>query len=429
MRPPRSLLINLAVLLGSAALALLAGELAVRAFDLFAGARAAVGEPGLEEPAAATPASDEPVTQALVHPFVAWTHRPGLSAMGQQANVFGLVSPYDDYRTIPAADFTVGIFGGSVAKALAVLGGDTIVDELSKPGLEPSGRIRVLNFSTGGYKQPQQLMLLSEMIVLGVPLDVVVNFDGFNEVALSENGARAGYHPVLPSVWHWAGALDLTSGRLSRQEIVMIADVERLRRRQATLRGLVQDGSVLGSLELARALAGALALRAGKRAVEIEQELQDRSRKEKESTIARIPDPCLAQRNACWPLIADIWQRSSVAMKALSEDVGATYVHILQPNQYVEGSKDLTQEERATAYRRRSHWSRAVRRGYPHLQERAAQLRDRGVAFYDLTGIFQEEERTLYIDECCHVNKLGNQILGQATGRIIREALLGKSTR
>ena len=50
----------------------------------------------------------------------------------------------------------------------------------------------ICNFGSGGYKQPQQLAALSEALLLGVPLDVVVNIDGYNEVALGKSDAQRG---------------------------------------------------------------------------------------------------------------------------------------------------------------------------------------------------------------------------------------------
>ena len=40
--------------------------------------------------------------------------------------------------------------------------------------------------------------------------------------------------------------------------------------------------------------------------------------------------------------------------------------------------------------------------------------------FHDLTGIYRDVEATVYKDDCCHVNALGNQLM--AAG--IREAIL-----
>jgi len=44
-------------------------------------------------------------------------------------------------------------------------------------------------------------------------------------------------------------------------------------------------------------------------------------------------------------------------------------------------------------------------------------------------GIFKDEERTIYVDDCCHVNKLGNQIMGKEVGRILAEVLRPDSAR
>ena len=33
---------------------------------------------------------------------------------------------------------------------------------------------------------------------------------------------------------------------------------------------------------------------------------------------------------------------------------------------------------------------------------------------FDLTGIFSNTDNTIYIDDCCHLNNLGNQIMANA---------------
>lgn len=110
-------------------------------------------------------------------------------------------------------------------------------------------------------------------------------------------------------------------------------------------------------------------------------------------------------------------------MKALAESTGATYVHVLQPNQYVAGSKSFTRRELEVAYNPENPWSQIASRGYPLLQARAADLRRAGVAFYDLTSIFENETETIYKDPCCHVNQRGNQIFGREVARAVAETL------
>ena len=62
-----------------------------------------------------------------------------------------------------------------------------------------------------------------------------------------------------------------------------------------------------------------------------------------------------------------------------------------------------------------------ARTGYPVLVDAGAELLEADVPFYDLTGIFADELRTLYIDPCCHVNRLGNELMAAA----IAEAIIG----
>ena len=65
----------------------------------------------------------------------------------------------------------------------------------------------------------------------------------------------------------------------------------------------------------------------------------------------------------------DLWERSSLAMSRLAEASGLAYLHVLQPNQYVLGSKPLSREERALLDPT-DPWARAARSGYPRLIER-----------------------------------------------------------
>jgi hypothetical protein len=57
-------------------------------------------------------------------------------------------------------------------------------------------------YALGGYKQPQQLAALSYLLSRGADHDVVVNLDGFNELALpwAEN-MTSGVNPYYPRGW------------------------------------------------------------------------------------------------------------------------------------------------------------------------------------------------------------------------------------
>ena len=62
-----------------------------------------------------------------------------------------------------------------------------------------------------------------------------------------------------------------------------------------------------------------------------------------------------------------------------------------------------------------------VARGFPMLIEAGRALRENGVAFYDMTGLFAQTEERIYIDPWCHFNALGNRMLAKAVAQAILE--------
>ncbi|NJL27620.1 MAG: hypothetical protein HC897_06830 [Thermoanaerobaculia bacterium] len=101
-------------------------------------------------------------------------------------------------------------------------------------------------------------------------------------------------------------------------------------------------------------------------------------------------------------------------MAQLAEAHGVRYLHFLQPNQYVEGSKPLSEAEKASAFDPASDWCQGVQGGYPLLQAKGRELKEEGIAFEDLTEIFKTQEGTLYRDTCCHLGLEGNRLLARA---------------
>jgi hypothetical protein len=47
----------------------------------------------------------------------------------------------------------------------------------------------------------------------------------------------------------------------------------------------------------------------------------------------------------------------------------------------------------------------------------------------DLTGIFHETPATVYVDACCHMNELGNQIMAQHIVSVIAEQAMSNNAR
>ena len=83
--------------------------------------------------------------------------------------------------------------------------------------------------------------------------------------------------------------------------------------------------------------------------------------------------------------IAAQWARSSRQMHAVSAAHGIRYFHFLQPNQYYQPSKELTEEELSTAFRKDHPYRRGVELGYPELRARGRTLVERTDAEPELT--------------------------------------------
>ena len=414
------MLTNLALLLASVVLTVLAVETAIRTLGLFKRERAATDPSNAgfvevsRDPEA--PSADQPVTEFVLHPFQGWELRkaPGI---------------YERLLELRESDFVIGVFGGSVAGVLANRNRETLIGYLEQRRPNLKGSIRVLTFGRGGYKQPQQTLFLTQAILHGIPLDVVVNIDGFNELAIGASDASTrGHHPLLPSWRHMTKVADLSSKLPTQAEIEITAKILALKRRIDQLRSTA-SGPYLQRSALVEAVLGGMVLQSEAAATELEIELSNLTRPATADTWLTLKDPCLKEEFNCWELITKIWFNSSRLMAAAVTEIDATYIHVLQPSQYVEGSKTLSPEELAHAYNPRVLWSRAARTGYPYLQRSGRELRQRGINFHDLTMLFRDHTESLYKDSCCHYNRRGNQLLAQELARLIDDALSSRENR
>lgn len=412
-------------------------EILIRAFGLFAAERRLARVPAAQ--LAAGPEAGAPL--GLVHPYQGFSMRPGgpfemayaeflekALPEGERArpedhgrNLLGFRSPVWDYREVAESDYAVGVFGGSMAAHVALLGSEALAARLGELVPELTGRVRVLNFAAGGYKQPQPLMVLVQALLLGVRLDAVVEIDGYNELVFGAKNAEQGYHPLFPSRFHMDALVQLASGNPSDELVLARAEIVRSRRRAADWRRRAK-APLLRSSELARALCGVGIVRQLRRAALREAELQaQEAAPPEQALVAALPDPCL-EAGDCTELVVELWARASLAMASLAEAHGLAYLHVLQPNQYVPGAKTFTGEERALL-RPDDAWARAARRGYPRLIERGRRLRDQGIAFVDATGLFRDVSDTLYVDDCCHVDARGNRMIAGAVAEGLAELL------
>ena len=168
----------------------------------------------------------------VIHPYLGFVYNPEANSddsLRGHANVpiseYGFLDHADPIHGKSEGRLILGIFGGSVAFWLSVHGIDSLISELTKYPAYSSKEIVVVRVALGGYKQPQQLMALNYLLVLGGEFDIIVNVDGFNEVALppAENIPKH-VAPFFPRNWYMRVQnssdyfVSLTSGKITYLE-------------------------------------------------------------------------------------------------------------------------------------------------------------------------------------------------------------------
>jgi hypothetical protein len=306
----------------------------------------------------------------------------------------------------------VAILGGSLALELFLYARDALREALQRDPAFAGRELEIVSLALGGMKQPQQLLVLDYVLVLGARFDAVVNLDGFNEVVLPLTDNRPfGVALHYPRSW-----LTYASKGLDVSGQVLLGGIADLRRRRAERAGHLA-GSFLGRSAVALLVWSALDRRDQGRLAALEEELrayfadEERARGLQESgPPERFADPEAARRGA-----VSLWRDASVQLARTCAANGIAYLHVLQPSQYYAGERAFTPWERDHALSAPDRPYRThAEAGYPLLVEAGRELTREGVPFADLTGVFDDESRTVYRDDCCHLNDYGYARLAEA---------------
>lgn len=358
----------------------------------------------------------------VVHPYLGFVLDPAIGSpeftrrQGNPISSHGFLDASGPRHPDDPGAVRVGFFGGSVAYYFSVRGLAALERDLQAVPCYAGKRIVPVRAMLGGYKQPQQLMALNWLLATGVELDLVLNLDGFNEVALypAENPGERRVDPSFPRQWPHL-VQDLPADQLPLGQIAYCrAERERWARRfgRRPLRfsPLVKLTAALVDRHFRTRLHEAqLAMLAAP-----------------DGTLAFAatgPAPDLADDDAMFHDLAGLWERSSLQMDRTCRGLGIPYVHLLQPNQYApDGKPSMTDAERARVWDGKHPFRPGAEAGYPRLREAGKRLAARGVAFHDLTELFSATAEETDEDSCCHLNGRGNELLGAAMARAIAAA-------
>jgi len=366
-----------------------------------------------------------------LHPYFGPTHRPGAPFIINEdlrdklvgnnierlssvkfpevaTNNFGFFSPYD-YPYIKKSDnqFIIAIFGGSVGVWFCQLGTNRLTENLKQNNFFKDKEFIILCFSHEGYKQPQQLLILSYFLSIGQQFDLVINIDGYNEIALSSLNNERGLDISMPSFQHVDPLINLTDqSTLTPEKLNSLAKINNYKTQLNTLAQIINNNP-LASLNFV--LEQSYKIISNNYQVELVNFDTLRSNPSKSSLIYVTPKVKDRGREILFEDIAKTWVSSTILMNELLAAQNIAYFHFLQPNQYYT-IRVFGDYESNIALSNESPHKDNIKKGYPFLIKASIALKNK-VNFFDGTDIFDDESSPVYMDSCCHYTLLGNEIL------------------
>jgi hypothetical protein len=370
--------------------------------------------------------SGDALTPVGLHPYFGPTHRPGIPfdppaelRTGDAdevvaTNNFGFPARVNyPFAKTDDRQFIIGVFGGSVGAYFCRIGAARLEEILRQSGSFNNREPVTLCFSHEGYKQPQQLLVLNYFLSIGQLFDLVINIDGFNEVALGRINDQYGWDISMPSHEHLDALINVVN-----QATLTPAKLESLAR-------IVQYRQQLNDLaersNRTRVASVEFALRHYydflRRRYEQERVRFDGlpSNPPADSPIHVTPKVRPRTGSAVYEDIAANWRSASVLMQQLLAARNIPYVHVLQPNQYY-STRVFGPAERATAFNDGSPFKEGAANGYPFL-EKALEP-----GAFNAVHLFDAAHEDVYMDNCCHYTRAGNRLLADFIAKAVLDA-------
>lgn len=283
--------------------------------------------------------------------------------------------------------YRVLLVGGSVANYLGKSGAlkAALNSRLREIGSRQS--LEVFNAAVPGFKQPQQVSVINALIASGWRFDSIINVSGNNEIAFVANHLfLEGYSPLLPYA-HPERALMAAKMLYKPQDeckkqnnfawhpVAQYIKIRCYRESLGKMKSFVHFQPYLSAM--------------------------------------RYKDDIPDTQNEAIERALDIWLASSRSSYAIASINGIDYLEVIQPSQYLKGSKKFSQEEEK--FVRSDQTMKVVGKGYSKVKASSFGLQDENIL--DARFIFANTIVPVYSDSCCHLNQEGERILAAAIAR------------
>ena len=364
----------------------------------------------------------------VLHPYQGYVKNKEVKKF---ANEYGMIGGQPILKK-SQDNFNIVITGGSVALHFFNHSKDYLIGLLKQSPKFQNKNIQFVSLALEGFKQPQQLMSLNYFQFLGAEYDAVINLDGYNDLVLpySEN-SQNNVFPFFPRSWQY-----YSSKSLNTEAVAQLGKINVIKHKQISKANFFSS-SPLNLSNFCLTLWGLQNKKLESEIIIESKKLDEIYRKSKPSGFQALGPQINYKTNAdLFKKIIDAWAQASLQMKLITEGQGGKYFHFLQPNQYFPNSKKLSPDENEIAniysipkeqgLKKMDYYNaNTVKSLYSRLIKKGKEIQNKdNVFFTDLTKVFHDVEETVYIDQCCHINKQGNNILAQKIANTILSSFL-----
>lgn len=348
-----------------------------------------------------------------------------MKAHNEGVNNHGFYSTIDyPFAKESEEQYVIGIFGGSVELHFQWEGWEQFLATLKESPFFADKEIVLLNFSGGGYEQPQQLLMLSYYLTVGQELDMVINIDGFNELALSSRNNEQGLDPAMPNADLMFPMISLMdSTLLTSERIEALARVNRYRNQLNYWTQRTNDARISSVYFVSKQLYKISHNRFYRELVAYD-EAEENAVSESAFGLFFLKRPL--PEGKFFETTARQWANASILMHQALERRGTLYFHILQPNQYYSG-RDFGEQEARIALDENSVHAPVISGGYPYLIAESDRLRQGEVRFLNAVELFDGVPQIVYEDTCCHYNQFGNDLFAEFVADWILQGIESES--
>lgn len=309
------------------------------------------------------------------HPVIGWIDICGSDQFWGFSNVTQKAKTPDTFRLL--------LVGGSVANYMGNNG--TLEKALRNrfEELNDKRTLEIFNAALPGFKQPQQLGVINALIASGWIFDAIVNVSGNNEIAFVANHLfNEGYNPLLP---YAHPERSLMAAKMLYKPQDECKDENRF-----MWHPLAQFLKIKCYRETLGKMKSFVHFQPYLSAMRYKQDIP----RTKEEAIERA---------------LMVWVISSRSSHAISSVNGIEYLEVIQPSQYLEGSKNFSREEELLV--RSDQSMKVVGKAYSMVKAGDFGLSPESIL--DARFIFANTIEPVYSDNCCHLNQEGEKILAR----------------